>query len=356
MGLETDRFSVEGNFFDRKPFQRDILAAEKTYAIGIANYSNPRNEVHEVARGMLGSYRIQKSFANHPERMLFTLALADSWLEEGSFTERKAFLDIFKLVATGVVEEDKYTTLSEKVRVWGESPNLRAGMFIPDASKGNKFSEFVDKVLDFAKKHEDKQLSEYSRGVVADWSQGSFLHDVRTKLGLIKEKETKAEIVVLRKDSYEMERALGYSSLYFTNFDTGLRRIYLSNDLVSFEHEYAHTQSKGLNRWYMVQLFRGLNEAVTEHAVKDPTSYVSQRIFLRKFLAKDPSFKGLVYSAYMGGDQERVKLFKEIIKGWGLTGFIKFARMSPIDNPHMSGTGKNIFLDPFRARVELGLE
>lgn len=101
---------MEGNFFERRPFQREILAAEKTYHISASNYSNARESVHETARAMLASYQTEKSFGEHPERMLFAIALADSWLGEESVAERKAFLDIFKLVATGMVDEDRYTT------------------------------------------------------------------------------------------------------------------------------------------------------------------------------------------------------------------------------------------------------
>lgn len=103
----------------------------------------------------------------------------------------------------------------------------------------------------------------------------------------------------------------------------------------------------GLSCWYQRLLFSGVNEALTERATSNPTTYSEQRKFLDSFLKDHPEYEEVMYKAYVGDEESRSKLFSLIVNDYGLTGFLTFARVAPLDNPKMSGyIGKSIYIRP----------
>lgn len=187
---------------------------------------------------------------------------------------------------------------------------------------------------------------------MSDWNEGSKLDHVRKRLGVSsKENERPYKVAVLNKTASEMADELGYTSFYISREDEFIivfNRDYHQPD--SIEHEYAHSQSDGMSNWYQRLLFRGVNEALTESSTSTPQSYRAQREFLNQLLHDHPEYEDTLYEAYVGNEESRTKIFSEIIKDYGVEGFLTFARVAPIDNPKMSGNiGKSIYIDPNQA-------
>lgn len=94
-------------------------------------------------------------------------------------------------------------------------------------------------------------------------------------------------------------------------------------------------------------LFRGVNEALTERATSNPTTYPEQRKFLDSLIEDHSEYEKIIYKAYVGDEEARSKLFSLIVNDYGLTKFLSFARVAPIDNPKMSGyIGESVYIKP----------
>ncbi len=120
------------------------------------------------------------------------------------------------------------------------------------------------------------------------------------------------------------------------NSPDGSKYIMLGSDAEELpnlaQHEYAHSQSAGLNTGYIGYLFRGLNEAVTESVTTSPMNYTAQRQVLERLYSSNPNLEQLCLRAYRGDPSARKKFFSSIVNEYGLGGFLALARLSPGDN------------------------
>jgi quinol monooxygenase YgiN len=188
------------------------------------------------------------------------LAIADVWISAKDIENKKSLLDVLKLLAVDLYQTK---TLSGKVRVLAERGLSRGAEFHPNAGEGNSFQEWINKLVDWANDFKDTTASLKVLEVMNDWSQSSKLTGVRTKLGIHPDNEKPVEIIVLTKSQEEMLEELGCTSYYLKDSRTDSVYLVFNTDheqYDSIEHEYAHSQSEGLDSWYGSFIFRGLNE------------------------------------------------------------------------------------------------
>jgi len=330
-------------------YEAGIQSAIETYSIGDLAFSNPKEQVIQGAVRLLSGYEVDPLFTSIPERNLFALAISDAWLSTSSIKEKKALLDILKLVATGIKKDQEYGTYSNRVRVLSSHGFSRGAQFDPEATESNSHSEYIGMLTKYIEDYTDDEQTEEVSTILSNWDDGSKLSHVRQKLGIAdSESERSFNIVVLSKSAQQMDEDVGYTSLYISRaneFTVVFNRDYRLAD--SLEHEYAHSQSDGLSRWYQGLLFRGVNEALTEGSTSHPSTYPDQRQFLNSFLEDHPEYEEVMYKAYVGDEESRSKLFSLIVNDYNLTKFLTFARVAPIDNPKMSGyIGESIYIRP----------
>ncbi len=330
-------------------YENGLRLAVETYLIGDTAFTSPKEDVIKGATRLLSGYEVDPLFTSTPECNLFALAISDSWLFTDSIKEKKALLDILKLVATGVKENKKYGTFSNKVRVLSNRGVSRGVQFDPETTEANSHSEYTKTLIKYIDENKDREQTEEVSKILGDWSDGSKLSSVRNKLGIADSKSEKPfNVVVLNKSAQQMYDEVGYTSLCISrndDFTAVFNRDYRQAD--SLEHEYAHSQGDGLTHWYQGLLFRGVNEALTERSTSNPSTYPKQREFLNSFLQDHPEYEEIMYKAYVGDKEARIQLFSLIVNDYDLTKFLAFARMAPINNPKMSGhIEESIYIEP----------
>ena len=354
---------VEGD--ERKlDYEGGVRGAIDTYSIQDRSFRNGKEETIQGAVRLLSGYDVDPLFLEVPERNLFALAVSDAWLSTNSITEKKKLLDILKLVSTGVTEDNRFSTLSGRVRVMSEHGIARGTMFDPEYATrnpqdkiqvqkqaGNTHSEYFFLLQKYIEENKDETQTEKVRSLLTDWGEDAKMTAVRKKLKVTREKERPFTVLVLNKNAQQMLDDVGYISLYISS-DTSFTLVFNHDweQVDSLEHEYAHSQSDGLNRWYQHLLFRGINEALTENATSIPKTYPIQRDVLNQILNIHPEYEHLMYEAYIGDNESRRLLFAKLIEDYGLEGFLVLARAAPIDNPKMSGEiGQAVYIEPKEA-------
>lgn len=348
-GFNSLDYTKVGGDKNLHKYETGIQSAIETYSIEDSAFSNPKEQVIQGAVRLLGEYEVDSLFTSIPERNLFALAISDAWLSTISIKEKKALLDILKLVATGIKEDQQYGTYSNKVRVLSGHGDPRGAQFDPEATGANSHPEYIRMLTKYIEENTDDEQTEEVSAILSDWSDESKLGYVRDKLGVANPKsERPFKVIVLNKSAQQMYDDVGYTSLYISRADEFT--VVFNHDhrqVDSLEHEYAHSQSDGLSRWYQYLLFRGINEALTENATSNPTTYPEQRKFLDSLIDDHPEYEEIMYKAYVGDEEARSKLFSLIVNDYDLTKFVTFARVAPIDNPKMSGyIGESIYIKP----------
>lgn len=361
--LRLNYSKVEGD--ERKPnYENGVRSVVETYSIPDNAFRHGKEEIIGGAVRLLSGYDVDPLFLDEPERNLFALAISDAWLSTESITEKKRLLDILKLVSTGIKEDKSFASLSGKVRVLSEHGSARGTMFDPEFTTrnsqdkvqgqrqaGNSHSEYISLVQQYIEENKDDEQTRRVKDILTDWGEKSKMSKVREKLKVSKDREKSFNVFVLNKKAQQMYDDLGYTSLYISS-DTSFTIVFNHDweQADSLEHEYAHSQSDGLNRWYQHLLFRGMNEALTENATSSPKTYPVQREVLQQILNVHPEYESLMYDAYIDGKEARRVLFSKLIDDYGLDGFLVFARVAPIDNPKMSGEiGQAVFIEPQNA-------
>lgn len=363
--LKLDYSKVEGDA-RRLNYENGVRGVIETYSIPDNAFRHGKEETIGGAIRLLGGYDVDPLFLEEPERNLFALAISDAWLSTESITEKKGLLDILKLVSTGIMEDKRFGTLSGKVRVLSKHGSVRGTMFDPEFTTrninsqdkvqgkrqaGNQHSEYMSLIQRYIEENKDDEQTQRVKDVLTDWGEGSEMSKVRERLKVFQGRERPFNVLVLNKNAQQMFDDLGYTSLHISN-NTGVTIVFNSDWKLanSLEHEYAHSQSDGLNRWYQGLLFRGMNEALTENATSNPKAYHAQREVLQQILTIHPEYETMMYDAYIGGSEARRDLFSKIIDEYGFEGFMVFARVAPIDNPKMSGEiGQAVFIEPQKA-------
>lgn len=168
-------------------------------------------------------------------------------MSTSSIKEKKALLDILKLVATGIKRDQQYGTFSNRVRALSSHGVLRGVQFDPEATESNSHSEYFKMLTKYIEENTDDEETEQVSKILNNWDGGSKLSYVRQKLRIADPKSERCfRIVVLRKSAQQMYNDLGYASLYISRgneFTVVFNRDHRKAD--SLEHEYAHSQSVG---------------------------------------------------------------------------------------------------------------
>jgi hypothetical protein len=338
-----------------RSIQKDFIASvEKTlqfYSLDTTSIDTDLSPLFKTAQTLIDSYDIHPLFFRHPERSLFTLAISHKWNAKSNLHEKNALLNTFKLVATGLTPEQKYGTYSGYVKKLSIRNAPSGTMYDPQAYLNNTFGNYHQFLKQYLKDNYDERETARTQELIADWSPSSPLHYVRKTLRIAKEHERPFDVIVVSKTYQElMNGRVGYAALYTTTLGKPTLVLGKNYEKGMLEHEYAHSQSTGIWRWYQLLLFRGITEGLTESCTSTPTTYISQRKVLNLLIKKHPHLKKILYDSYKGDESTRQKLFSEIIKLYGLEGFLTLARVAPVDNPHMSGkVGASIFIKPQKA-------
>lgn len=359
--ISLDKRKFEGNANTEK-FREGLELAIKQYSIDDKAFCHPKEKVIDGAIRLLTAYEVNPSFTSDPERSLFALAITDTWFwdtkkprlaghyfGQRSAKEKKALLNILKLVATETDGEET-KTLSNKVGTLSAHGRSTGKEFDPENSS-NKHSEHVQSIFQYILDNADEQKTLNFTESRNDWSETGELMHVRKMLRIQSaENENPFEVVVLNRTSMELAKDLGYLAFTVGN-NQDVPMIVVGNDYEEFnilEHEYAHTQSRGLTKFYQHLLFRGITEAITEASTSNPTNYDWPRHFLNLMIEKNPEYADLFYQAYIGDENSRTQLFSLIISEYGLHKFLSFARMSTGDKMERFGDiGSSILLHPF---------
>lgn len=226
-------------------------------------------------------YKVDQIFITDFERNLLVLALSDAWLSSETIKEKKALLDILKLVATGANANGEYGTLSSKVKLLTTHGSPRGTQFNPDSTAANSHSEYIDEVIKYIEEHTDIAATAEVSKTMVDWSSESKLAEVRNKLQIAgPHSEKPFEVIVLNQSAFEMINSIGLASFFLVvgnKYTVVFNSDYQRFD--SLEHEYAHSQSVGIDRWYQNLLFRGINEAVTEESIRIPHATLANVLY-----------------------------------------------------------------------------
>lgn len=334
-----------------KAFESSLQETLHFYSLDESVLQTDTSTIFDTASSLMKDYDIHPYFLRHPERNLFTLAIAQKWNNKANMHEKNALLDTFKLVATGLTENQTYGTYSGYVKKLSLKNAPSGTMYDPQAYLNNTFGSYHEFLKNFIAENYDEEETQKAKSIIADWSPSSPLSHVRSVLGITQETEKKFETIIVSKTYEElMHGKVGYAACFTTTLGKPTIILGKNYECGMLEHEYAHSQSTGVWRWYQLLLFRGITEALTESCTSQPVTYASQRKVLNLLITQHPYLETLAYSSYTGSEESRQKLFTEIIRLYGLDGFLTFARLAPVDNPHMSGkVGSSIFIKPQKA-------
>lgn len=278
---------------------------------------------------LLGRYDVNLDFTKDPEKSIFILAIADSWSRTSSTREKKALLEIMKLLMIKGTE-----IASEYIKFLCKKDAKSVSVINPNSKEGHPVNSFVQEVYEFVMANLDSQKTEKMNSFInkKSWEDADdpILMQARKKLNITKETERPFKIIVLNKSKKDIEKMTGGAAFVMTR--NGQKTLVLGSeeaDLNIISHEYAHTQSEGLYVDFLGLLFRGLNEATTDLMVPSfNRTYTTQGSVLDRinsitgFELEDPLLK-----AYKEGGDSKKSFFQFIIERFGLEGFLKLARM-----------------------------
>lgn len=329
-------------------YRNALLSTIMHYSVPNNALHHPTNNVIEGALRLLTGYDIQPDFVTDNERNLFVLAIADTWLTNKSLSEKKALLDILKLIATESNNEGHVVSYSDKVVRLSSHGSYRGIDFDPSVEQ-NSPEEFMSKILNYIHDNEDKDKTNEFSLKVSDWKEQSILYHVRKKIGLSKTEEYPVKIVVLKKPGKEIHQDFGVNNFTYETESEALIVLCSDNRLGDLEHEYAHSQSTGISVDFQDILFRGINEGLTELTVTNPLLYAPQRAFLSRLFRIKPTYKTMLYKMYMGNQEARKEFFHRLINDFDIGKLLVIARISPKVEPsdHMSyiSSAKRIYDD-----------
>ncbi len=315
------------------------------YEIDGEAFSHPKDKVIENAIRILNGYEIQPRFLEDPEKVLFALAIADSWDKDLPIEEKKALLTCFKLISVDSSDSGTNISTSDKILRLSDRENSSAELF--DPSKPTLQKEMVKDVLNLMNTDTNIGLTADLQEQMRDMSDNGLLYGVRKRLGI--QKEEPFEICVLNIKMQELIDKFGFPLMNLTIRNRKI--LILGSDVdyyyKSVQHEYIHSQSgRGLHRGYGGLLGRGLDEAFTESNTSTPETYQEQCRILDIIISKNQNYKALFRECYMQRDPDSKNLYKQLIKDYKLTGFLRLQRMSA-DADNIEGhTISRIFLKP----------
>ncbi len=307
----------------KNSFQNSLVYTSHLYDIPQTSLNNSPSTVSDVTMRLLEGYDMDPSFGDDPEKCLFALAIGNEWIT-ATYNERKSLLDVLKVIA---YDEPENENLSGKVRDLSIMDISRGLYFDPIALGQGKVSWDDERDLPYEEYDSIYRNAHLSEKIAEEFrSSDSLLQDVRNRLGLNTETETPYKVTVLNKTSSEMDSDVGGAAWCFLDKEC---EIVLARNFTKSqaEHEYAHTQSKfGVMSGFRSFLFRGLNEAITESLVSQPSTYKEQRL-MQGLILNIPGSESLLLDAYMNPDL-KIPLYSALIKRYELSGFLAAARLN----------------------------
>lgn len=307
-----------------------------------------RHEIVNTACRLLDGYQVNGDFHFSSHRNLFALAVADRWLGTHQITEKKALLDILKLVSTQRDEaSNSIVTLSDRVTRLAKKNLDRGKFFDPECEDQVVWRDSVMPYDQYALKHENFIRSKDTRRKARRWGATSALYDIRKKLKINHDNEAPFQIAVLSKSTKQMANEM--FCLAYCLIDASSKKIVLPADYNReskrvFEHEYAHSQSNGLRFGYQEFLFRGLDEALTESLTSSPRSYLEQCYTLDLIDIWVPNFRRTAINAYMGTPIAREKMLRSMIGRFSLVGMLAISRLEAVGPEYANYVEKSIYL------------
>ncbi len=280
----------------------------------------------QTAIKLLGRYEINSNIIIWPEKMLLILAIANSW-RNANITQKRDLLMVLKAIAMGPDPiAQRYDTFSDRVRKLSEMGYAQGKNFRP-SQEDSAQNRYLGKVEEYVRNHTNAKLTTELQATLKTWKNG-ILDPVRSRLDISPENESPVNLVVLDTTNQELLEKFGFSAI-FLNFGETQRTIVLPMDLARdpgvLQHEYAHSQGN----FALNGLYDGMNEAITESTVANPTEYEEQRKILTTILEKHPSWKSVLYKAYRWGFEDREDFLQRLIEVYGLEGLLMFARVTP---------------------------
>lgn len=301
---------------------------------------------------LLKDFDMHPYFYRHPERSLFALAVAKQWNHRSTYKEKYALESVLKLVSTGLDEKNRYTTYSGYVKKLSLNKAVSGTLYDPEAYLHSPYSAYHTDLKSYVLNNTNEVLSNKLEHELHS-STSPLFTSVRKRLKITNHTEKHVRIRIVNHTYAELtQQYVGFAAFYTTTL--GEPTLVLGKDFTPgmLQHEYAHSQSVGMWRWYQLLLFRGITEAITESLIDNPSVYVKQREVYNNIISAHPKLKRLFLKAYMGDEEARRKLFTAIIVHYGLSGFLSLARLAPVDNPLMTGkVGSYVFIKPQRIQL-----
>lgn len=307
--------------------------------------------VKHTAR-LLTDFDMHPFFFRHPERSLFALAIAQKWNSRTTYKEKYGLESVLKLVSTGLDENNLYTTYSGYVKKLSLTKAVSGTLYDPEAYLHSPYGKYHMDLKEYVLHNTDLAASDRAEQELDRWDSTVFT-GVRKRLHLSKQSEKPVRIRIVNHTYTQLtQQYVGFAAFYTTTL--GEPTLVLGNDYTPgmLQHEYAHSQSTGMWRWYQLLLFRGITEAITESLIDEPSVYIKQREVYNAIISSHPHLQNQFIEAYKGKEEARRKLFTSIITHYGLSGFLTLARLAPVDNPLMTGkVGSYIFLKPHKLQL-----
>ncbi|MEK7571583.1 MAG: hypothetical protein AAB553_04885 [Patescibacteria group bacterium] len=330
---------------DRKTslFKRHLLNATTIYSI----QDNPQRI--EYATNLLLAYRMDSNFGKDPEQAIFALAIADRLMRRPDERVKKRLAGILKLIAVGKTDQGDYTTQSGFVDTLATNDDEEKS-YHPERVHEVTWREQAYTDEEYTTQFIDQEGTEEAREALKNWGQTSLLHTVRDNLGITPENEDLPRIVVLIKESRQIDNEMDGGAYYLPRS----HRIVLPRNYEDYvEHEYAHSQSLSIQVGHNGVLFSGLDEAFTESVIREPVIYLNQLAVLKILQNRIPEMKTYLRAAYRGNKQAKQQVISSLIATYGFDGFLAIATMDAIVNPAKTNSVERTVYTPAKEVQDL---
>ncbi|HEX8966116.1 MAG TPA: hypothetical protein VF820_06825 [Patescibacteria group bacterium] len=326
-----------------KAYEDGLYEAIQRYEIPPTAYFDyqeyaPNEQVIGTTIALLDRLQIPPQLLQRPEAALFALAVGNAWLiahteyirtghttQNELLAEEQSLISILQAISTGI----KDTTLP----VIGEPAGPSQSLFVqPPPSQRIRIQEdqvmsiqacidaFTDTSRSLEWEHKAKDRGPY----------GLVHHQYLFLLG---QDISQFQIRSLRIRGEELATRTNGGFAWFTVDRSGLPTIVLPNDAdnSTAQHELGHLFFPRLSTGNPRLLFAAIDEAWVEYTVDHPAAYTEQRNVL-KILLEDPQVALSLATFYRTGlPEHRERFFSNIVKKFGLQGFLQIARMNTLD-------------------------
>jgi hypothetical protein len=322
-----DGFTVIENDFLTDKLDETI----QFYGIEPHAFSTDSSVVVERAKELLSVCQIDASFAVDPVRNLHLLAIANDMFDPHAASDTGLSETLVKAIAVVVDENGQEVSLISGKRVAGNkngqatADNIRA-LSAHEIRKGKELEDFL-------RVYQDEKLSAAQAAELSDWQSENPLTFIREKFAIKKETEQAFGVDIVAVSTREMSEQIGARGLCI--WLHGKPRMIFGFDASPRlkQHEYLHSQFRGMRFGRNGLLHRGVDEALIESSVQYPETYEPQRLTLSFIEKLSPETAVLMRSAFFGNDRVWQAAYSRIIAEFGLDGFLACARLASTDNP-----------------------